>query len=241
MILSQCISDFTMSYGLHFSLFLAGLVGGFTHCAGMCSPFVFAQMKGGGGKSGGEIKRLGQELLLPYHVGRMTTYVTLAVLVSSVINLAFIFSGARALISAPLLILAGILFLVSAFPALGRLFPWVVRMQLAKPFSFLMKFSSRLMQSDDVFKRFGLGILLGFMPCGLVASALLASSTAQSPVMAGLAMASFAIGTMPALILVGLGGSAVQYKYPKLFTRLSRGAMVVSSLWLFALAGMTIF
>ena len=44
MIIADCISNFTTSYGLPASLFLAGLVGGATHCAGMCSPFVFAQI-----------------------------------------------------------------------------------------------------------------------------------------------------------------------------------------------------
>ena len=236
MMFSQCISEFAVSYGLPLSLFLAGLVGGFTHCAGMCSPFVLAQMSGEK-----VLERLSGGLLLPYHLGRMTTYIILAVLLSSFINLAFLFSDARSLIAAPLLMLAGLLFLVSAFPSMGYVFPWAVKLQITKPFSFVSKATGRLIDSDGVLKRFLLGVLLGFMPCGLVISALLASATSVHPVYAGASMAAFAVGTMPALMLVGLGGSAFQNKYPNIFTRLSKGAMVVSSLWLFALAGTTVF
>lgn len=234
--IGQCIHNITVLHGLAISLFLAGLVGGFTHCMGMCSPFVLAQT---GGEYG--VKRLGSSLLLPYHLGRMTTYVVLAVLVSSVINLAFVFSGLKALIAAPMLVLAGIIFLVSAFPKLSIVFPWITRIQLAAPYKLISKFTSNLMVSPTLIKRYILGILLGFMPCGLVVSALLASATAPSVLEAGLAMSAFTIGTMPALILVGFGGHALKHKYPKASQRLSQGAMAISSLWLFILAGQMIF
>ena len=156
MIIADCISNFTTSYGLPVSLFLAGLVGGFTHCVGMCSPFVFGQVQGEV-----RLKRLGSALLLPYHFGRMATYVGLAIVLSSVINLAFLFSDMRALITAPLLLLAGLLFLVSAFPVLGQVFPWVVRIQVTKPFAFIAEATKGLMFAEGVSKKFLLGVLLG--------------------------------------------------------------------------------
>ncbi|MFN8928129.1 MAG: sulfite exporter TauE/SafE family protein, partial [Rhodospirillales bacterium] len=36
--------DWAVSLGLPLTLLLAGLVGGATHCAGMCGPFVLAQV-----------------------------------------------------------------------------------------------------------------------------------------------------------------------------------------------------
>lgn len=233
MFIAQCVHDIAMSYGLPISLFFAGLVGGFTHCAGMCSPFVLAQT--------GSIRKLSGVLLLPYHLGRMTTYVGLAVLINSLINLAFVFSGLKALIAAPMLVLAGVMFLVSAFPKLFVIFPWTAHMQTATLYGVISKFSSKLMESPGVLKRYKLGVLLGFMPCGLVVSALLASSTASSTAQASIAMGAFTIGTMPALILVALGGHALKAKYPVLSMRITRSAMVVSSLWLFVLAGMMVF
>lgn len=234
--IGQCIHDVAMSHGLLISLFLAGLVGGFTHCAGMCSPFVLAQVG-----NDVQFRKIKSFLLLPYHLGRMTTYVALAVVINSLVNLAFVFSGLKALISAPLLLLAGIVFFVSAFPRLSSIFPWVARIQIGAPYRFLSRFSSALIGNPNAIKRYGLGVLLGFMPCGLVLSALLASASAPSAVAAAVAMGGFALGTIPALVVVAVGGGALKAKYPKIFSRLSQGAMVVSSLWLFALAGSMVF
>jgi len=241
MFIAQCISDFSVSYGLPFSLLLAGLVGGFTHCVGMCTPFVLAQAKGDSSQTHFGMKRLASSLLLPYHLGRLTTYVLLAVLLSSFINIAFLYSETRIILTVPLLMLAAVLFLVTAFPSLGKLFPWAIKLQVAQPLSFITSLTAKLINNPNVLQRYTLGVLLGFMPCGMVVAALLAASTAPTSLQAGFAMATFAVGTMPALMLVGLGGNVFQRAYPKFSARLSQGAMVISSLWLFALAGIMIF
>lgn len=235
MFIAQCAYDFTVSYGLVTSMFLAGLVGGATHCVGMCSPFVLAQV-GGDAK----LQKLSSLLLLPYHFGRMTTYVILAILVNSVINLAFIFSDTKTLIAAPMLVFAGILFLVSAFPRLSVLFPWANTIRVSVPYKMIRRISSRLMKNPSVVGRYALGILLGFMPCGLVLAALMASSTASNTLYAGLAMAAFTVGTMPALVIVAFGGYTLKSKYPNVAKRMSQGAMIVSGIWLLALAGIMV-
>ncbi len=232
MIIAQCIHNITMSYGLVISMLLAGLVGGATHCAGMCAPFVLAQVD-----DSLQMKRLRSSLLLPYHLGRMTTYVVLAVLVSSVLNLAFVFSGLRALIAAPMLVLAGVIFLVSAFPGLLVLFPWAGGVRVSVPYRFISGAAGKLMGNSSVIGRYGLGVLLGFMPCGLVVSALLASASAPSVLQAAIAMAAFTLGTMPALILVAFGGNILKKRYPKAARHVSQGAMAIGAIWLFTLAG----
>lgn len=237
MIFADCISTFTTSYGLPVSLFLAGLVGGFTHCAGMCAPFVLAQTD----DEMPSLKRLGGALLLPYHLGRMTTYVVLAALLSSLVNLAFLFSDLRAALSALLLMLAGSLFLVSAFPKFSALLPWSVRLQITAPFTLIMKGAQSFMRARNPFKKYILGVILGFMPCALVVSALMAASTAPSVFSAAVAMSAFALGTMPALFMVSLGGHTLKARYPKFSTRFSQGALAISALWLFVLAGTLVF
>lgn len=237
MILADCISDFSTSYGLPVSLFLVGLVGGFSHCTFMCAPFVLAQVN----SSSLGMKRLRSVMLWPYHLGRMTTYVGLAMVLGGAVNVAFLFSPVKALVSAPLLMLAAVLFLISTFPKLAFLFPWAGRfrvMNLSKLFSPIL---SKFLDDPGVMRRYGLGVLLGFMPCGLVASALLASSAKGNMIESGIAMAAFAFGTMPSLILVGFGGNILTRKYPSLQARLSQSAVVVSSIWLFILAGQMIF
>jgi hypothetical protein len=232
----ECVHSFTAQYGLIASLFLGGLVGSLTHCAMMCSPFVLAQSE-----AGPVLERPARSLLLPYHLGRMTTYIGLGVLFHSVVNLAYLFSGARVLISAPLLMLAGVLFLISVFPSLSSLFPWAKPLSLPSGFLAIGGRTSALMRSTSPLPRYGLGILLGFMPCGLVVAALMAAATAPSAAQAALAMAAFSIGTMPALMAIGVCGKSLKQRFPKQFRQLSQTAMVVSSLWLFALAGSLIF
>lgn len=232
MFFAQCVHDITTSYGLVISLLLAGLVGGATHCVGMCSPFVLAQVG-----EDQKLQKLGSYLLLPYHLGRMTTYVVLGMLLNSVINLAFLFSNTKVFIAVPMLVLAGIIFLVSAFPRLSILFPWVNTIRVSAPYTVISRLSARLMNNPNIVGRYGLGVLLGFMPCGLVLSALMASATAPTVFQAGFAMTAFTVGTMPALIMVAFGGHALRFKYPNVAKRVSQGAMVASGVWLFALAG----
>ena len=222
-----CLYQITQDYGLPLSLLIAGLVGSATHCVVMCGPFVLSQS--------GNMAKLKDLALIPYHLGRMTTYIFMAVLAHSVFSLVFVYSDFKAMIAAPMLFLAGVIFIVSAFPKLGLLFPWAKRLTL--PLSLFQKLSSKISKKDTTFSRYGLGILLGFMPCGLVVAALIASATAPTLSMAVLSMAAFTVGTVPALILVAIGGSSLKQKYPKVSLHFSQTAKTISALWLFALAG----
>lgn len=233
---AQCINDFAADYGLPLSLFLGGLVGGFTHCAGMCSPFVLAQTENTAQKN-----KIRNALILPYHLGRMTTYVALAVLVSGFINLAFLYSDLKMLVTAPLLFMAGVIFLVTALPQMAAVFPWISRLHLSLPYGLVSKAFKYLGKDHNPFARYGMGLVMGFMPCGLVVAALMASAGAQTPVHAALAMGAFAIGTMPALFLVGLGGQALTKKFPQAQSSMKQTALIVSGVWLFILAGSMVF
>ncbi len=228
----ECLQAIGGQNSLPISLFIGGLVGSFTHCIGMCTPFVLAQ-------AGPDIslRKAGSTLLLPYHLGRMTTYVALAILVYGVVNLAFLFSDLKSLIAAPMLATAAVMFLSSIFPAIAATFPWVSRIRIALPISVLKFPVINLTSMQGPLAHYGLGVLLGFMPCGLVIAALMASATASSMQHAALAMASFTLGTMPALFVVSIGGSPLKNKFPKAQKQLSQGAMVISVLWLFVLAG----
>ncbi len=95
-------------------LFMAGLLGGLTHCAGMCGPFVLAQVSADSATLNrpglGEGRRLVRAFLLPYHLGRFTTYVGLGALVGGATGLAVFVSGYRWL-PALLLGIAALVFL----------------------------------------------------------------------------------------------------------------------------------
>ena len=226
-----CLHLISSDYSLPLSLLIAGLVGSVTHCVVMCGPFVISQT--------GEMIKIRDAALVPYHLGRMTTYIFLAIMAYSIFNLVFVYSDLKSIIAAPMLMLAGVIFIVSAFPQLKALFPWAnLRMGFVQiPVSVFQKLSYKINKKSNLLRRYILGALLGFMPCGLVVAALIASATAPTLPLAILSMAAFTLGTVPALILVAIGGSSLKQKYPKFSLRFSQTAKIISALWLFTLAG----
>lgn len=226
---ASCLKTLDLSQGLYISLFIAGLVGGFSHCTLMCGPFVLAQSQ--------NIEKLSGALLLPYHLGRITTYTLMAVVLATVLNMAFLFMPIRTMVIAPLLMVAGVMFLVTAMPSLAKLFPWAGRVHIGVPFKYLQRGFNRLAQRRGFFAQYLTGLLLGFMPCGMIVAVLMAALAAPNVVTTALAMISFGLGTMPALVLVALGGGAMQRKYPQIFGQLKHFAMMWSAIWLFIMAG----
>jgi uncharacterized protein len=191
------------------SMFLAGLIGSASHCAPMCGPFVLAQTGEAMARlqvGSGELRRLAGAALLPYHTGRAVTYVLLAVLLSLPLQLSFI--------PAIALLLGALLFLVLAFRGLrgslesglfgasiGTKLGGIARPLFAKPWGW---------------RGVGLGMVLGFLPCGLLYAAIGAAAATSNPLAAAMSMAAFTLGTFPVLWLVGYLGGWAQRKWHRL-------------------------
>ncbi|WP_198378436.1 sulfite exporter TauE/SafE family protein, partial [Neoroseomonas rubea] len=97
------------------ALFMAGLAGGATHCAGMCGPFVIAQSAAVADRAaaGGMLARLSGAALAPYHLGRGLGYGLLGALAGGFAGLVALGTGLRFLLAA-LLALAALLMLAQA-------------------------------------------------------------------------------------------------------------------------------
>ena len=230
--IGTCLHTLNLRHGLVVSLFLAGMVGGFSHCVAMCGPFVIAQS--------GKMEKITDGMLLPYHIGRLITYVFLSGLFYSVLNMVFLFLPIRAYIIAPILFAASCLFLMNAFPQIARIFPLVHALCLAIPYQWLSSAFQKLSHNPTNFKKLMMGLILGFMPCGMVKTAIMASVTAPDIGTAVLSMAAFGLGTVPALILTAVGAQAIECKYPHAMPYITKGMMVWSSAWLLILAGLTL-
>ena len=78
---AECHAAVETHGGLFTSLFLAGLLGSMTHCVGMCGPFVVGQvvsrLEARPAAEMREFHRLAGAALVPYHLGRATTYAAL--------------------------------------------------------------------------------------------------------------------------------------------------------------------
>lgn len=183
--------------GVPLSLFLAGGAGSLVHCVGMCGPFVLGQVAVDAGRTTGaygEWQRLAGAALVPYQLGRLTTYTALGLIAGAVTAL-FASATGFGWLSAALLALAALLMILQALGlALGTASPLSGLVAgLAKP----------LASAQTPAGRYGLGLVLGLLPCGLLYGALAAAAGTGSAYDGAIAMAAFGLGTVPALVGVG--------------------------------------
>lgn len=206
--LANCLHDLTALgaggvVALAAALFLAGLAGSATHCVGMCGPFVLGQVTAGLAARPG-LSRLAGGALLPYHLGRITTYVALGAAAGFASGLAVHGAGQRTLL-ALLLALGAVLMLAQAFGQVAALLPAIgPPRQLTE---MVTRRAAPLLANPVGARGYALGLLLGLLPCGLLYGAIAAAAASGSALGAALGMAAFALGTVPALVGVGLAGA----------------------------------
>jgi sulfite exporter TauE/SafE len=194
------------------ALFLAGLAGGVTHCAGMCAPFVLAQAGALADRSagGGMVARLSGAALLPYHLGRMLGYAALGAVAGGMAGLVTQLSGLRWLLAA-LLLGAALLMAAQAAgllperwrPARLPRLPGVSGPGAGGRLSALVGW---LLAAPGGWRGVGLGLALSALPCGLLYAALAGAAATGSALAGAIAMAAFVAGTIPALAGVALMG-----------------------------------
>lgn len=205
---SHCVVVITDRGSLLVSLLMTGLLGSLTHCSAMCGPFVLSQvaarMEAIPAREMREWHRLSGAALLPYHLGRGTTYMALGGLGAALAGSLQDLSGLRWI--------SGVLLLVAALLLVGYAIPHV---KIAVPLgrwaeqwwsSRVSGWAKPLFASPIGVKGYGLGILLGFIPCGLLYAALAAAAATGDPVAGMFGMAAFVLGTIPALFIIGLLG-----------------------------------
>lgn len=232
-------------------LFIAGLLGSIGHCAGMCGPFVLAQVRSEGEKdvqNTSLLKRMSSFALLPYHMGRMVTYMGLGAFVALVGDMVMRESDQK-IIVATLLLVAAVLFLLHALPNLKRFIPSLplpkfIKSKIDSLRQFytqkIARLSAPFSRRSSSSHRFVYGLILGFLPCGFLYAALMVAASTGNFVWGMAGMASFALGTMPPLVMMATAGSAVARRFPS-FSRLAVGAgMIFNSISLFMLAGHTL-
>lgn len=220
MFLAQCATLLTTDYPLFFSVILAGLVGSISHCSVMCSPLVAAQML--------RLKeeRQPQSTLLYYHAGRLSSYVGLGVVAVSFSQL--VFAGAIQPYTWFLLLAAGVTFVISA------LLPRKTHSCCSEK---TQKLQLRINRLSTLRLAYYLrGMLMGFMPCGMVYAVLLTVATLNTVYEAGVIMFIFGLATLPALQFIGGGALRLSRYYPNFSTSLGRGVMVLNGLFLCGLS-----
>ncbi len=222
------------------ALLLAGLVGSATHCAPMCGPFVLAQVSANWARlKPAQLcgrQRLRQGLLLPYHLGRLTTYAGLGAVAA--------WTGGAVTQLPALRLLPGVLLLAGALmlalQALNRIRPAAAHRRLpgdggASWFAPLAERARRIDRSSTP-GAYLFGVILGFLPCGLLYMALAVAAGTLRPALGAFAMAAFWLGTTPSLLTLGVLGQAIGRGRDALMRSAGTGLAVFNALLLAAMA-----
>lgn len=198
-----------------------GLVGGFGHCVGMCSPFVLFVSRRYVPPEAGRAAAFRAQLW--YTLGRVVTYVLLGALAGAlggVVQLAGAMLGlqrAASVLAGALLVLwalAALSDLVPGFSVGGRLFG-----RLAKAF-----------HGNAPGHPLATGLFLGLLPCGLLYSAVLAAVARGGALQGALALALFGLGTAPALLGLSLADELLARRRA-LLNRLSQAFVLAMGAW----------
>lgn len=208
------------------AVFLASLLGSL-HCAGMCGAFVAFAVSGSDDKPGQRAA-----LNLAYHVGRLTTYVALGVAAGSVGALLDL-SGALVGLSRVAMSLAGAVMILfgfsAAMAAMGR---GSIRMPVPGLMHKILAVGHRVaMKLSPVRRALMIGLLTTLLPCGwLYAFAAVAGGTA-SPLLGGLTMAVFWLGTLPVLVSLGVGVQRLSGAFGRRLPHVTALALILVGLW----------
>ena len=204
-----------------FAALLAGLLGS-AHCVGMCSGIsgMFAM------HAQQSSIRARLPLAIGYNLGRVTSYAFL--------GLAVAFLGSSAVSGVP--VLAGpVRFvggLVIILVGLQIAFDWRVLKPLERVgstiWSGISPLAQRLVPVTNLPRALGLGLLWGWLPCGLVYSVLLIAATSNGAASGAMIMIAFGVGTMPAMLLTGMGTAQLARIMRRKSARLGLGLLIVA-------------
>lgn len=199
-----------------------GLLMSLGHCTGMCGPLVAAyanaQCQACPGMS--PVRQTGA--FITYHLGRITTYAAIGLLFG-LVGQASQLAGSRAL-QGGVSLAVGIMMLLLGLGLFGALPTqrWVESSSLGTRVIGRMR---GLLGATNPASRYGMGMANGLLPCGPVYAMAVGTLAAASPWMGAGAMALFGLGTIPVLVVLGLGAGRVGPKLQKKFNSL--GAVVV--------------
>jgi sulfite exporter TauE/SafE len=177
-----------------FALFLVGLLGG-THCVGMCGGIVGALSLGAPAR---------WSMLFAYNAGRIISY-SAAGAIAGALGAASLGLEGQVPVRLMLYLVANLMLVALGLYLLGvtRALAFTERAG-QHLWRRLQPLTRRFLPARSMAKAFPLGLLWGWLPCGLVYSALASALTAGSSGRGALMLLAFGLGTLPNLLLAGI-------------------------------------
>ncbi len=168
-----------------FTAFIFGLISSF-HCIGMCGPIAMMLPV----DRNNQAKKVSQ--IITYHLGRLFAYSTIG-FIFGMLGKGFLLAGMQQKMS---IFIGIVMILIILIPE-----KVVANYNFSKPiFKVISKIKTTLgsqFKNKSYKSLFTIGLLNGFLPCGMVYVALFGAIAMQSPTLGVLYMVLFGIGTVP--------------------------------------------
>ena len=197
------------------AVFLIGLLGS-AHCVGMCGGFVLAVAQGHGGARGAQVHQI------LYFLGKTLTYALFGAVAGGLGHvIGSVFSGVQDILS----IVLGLFLVGIGLGLLGVLRRFEGPRFMAR-FRKLPAVIGSLLKRRTHAATFGLGMVNGLLPCGLVYGVLALAAATGGPLRGALTMAVFGAATIPALYLLAMASFLMRPAWRMRLNRVS-GVLVV--------------
>ena len=186
----------------YLAAFMVGLLGG-VHCVGMCGGIVGALSFGLPEQARGRILAM-MPYLLGYNIGRLFSYTVAGALLGGIGALAahlLVLNQAQTILQ----IIAG-LFMVALGLYLGGWWFGINRLERVggRLWAVLEPHARKLLPVRSPGQALAMGLVWGWLPCGLVYSVLIMAMSSGSAVDGALLLLSFGLGTLPNLLAMGM-------------------------------------
>ena len=214
----------------YITAFTVGLMSG-VHCVGMCGGIVGA-LSFAIDKDKNAAKSSLLSLLLSYNVGRLMSYSLAGGLMGTLGWMVSHWTGIQ-FIQSLLQFFAAIFMLFMGLYISGL---WMGLAKLEKAGLYIWKHiqpvAQKLLPVKTPLHAMALGLLWGWLPCGLVYSVLVWSVSAGNFQQGALLMLSFGLGTLPNLLAMGLFANQLKQFVQKQAVRYMAGGLVmVFAVW----------
>ena len=218
-----------------FSPFLIGFLGSL-HCLGMCGPLILAysfHIKSPSGRqvtTGASPARAGLLHHLSFHAGRLLSYGFLGALAATLFHAADLrllfmdLRGGMTLLGGCFMIfMGGVLLKILPLPGF-------LSAPLTSHGSFWGRVFPPLFQSSRLTSKMALGLLTGFLPCGLSWAMIGKAATTQNIPAGFFTMVAFGLGTVPLLFFTGVSASFLSLKTRLVGERIAALAVIAMGL-----------
>ncbi|OOG28619.1 hypothetical protein B1C78_01775 [Thioalkalivibrio denitrificans] len=217
-----------IEHGTLIAAVLVGLLGG-VHCAGMCGGIVTALSLGtvrAPGVDAGPSPGVSWPLLLSYNLGRLLSYTAAGAIAGS----AGWFATRMMDVNQAQLVLQVVagLFMVALGLYLAGWWQALARLERAGGVVWrrLEPLGRRFLPVRRPGQALAVGLVWGWLPCGLVYSVLIWSVASGGPLQGAALMAAFGLGTLPNLLLMGVMAASLGRFLGRRPVRVSAGVLV---------------